>query len=402
LPSPSVRNEKTIVAILFFTWGTVFLDRMSQLYLAPYFAPEFRLSDAQVGFLASLVAASWAVSSLVFGAVSDRFGRRAVLVPGVLVFSLLSWVSGVAHSFEQLLVVRALMGVAEGPCWTVINALNEESSDSSRRGRNSGIVVSAAALIGLFVAPILTTQVAAHLGWRWGFFVAGTPGLLMALLIWKFVPEPQRAQQTEADSVQPRGGVFSVLRYSNIWLCCLGAAGFMGWLFLQNVFAPLYITGPAQQSGTTAGFLLGAAGLGSFFIGLILPSLSDRVSRKSVLLISAVLSAILPLALCVPSLYHHLWILAAILFCTQGGQAMAALVIVLMPAESVPPRFIATALGMTTLVGELLGGALAPTLGGAVAEKYGLAAPLWMASACMLLVIVSALLFREKQHSASA
>jgi predicted MFS family arabinose efflux permease len=402
LPSPSVRNEKTIVAILFFTWGTVFLDRMSQLYLAPYFAPEFRLSDAQVGFLASLVAASWAVSSLVFGAVSDRFGRRAVLVPGVLVFSLLSWVSGVAHSFEQLLVVRALMGVAEGPCWTVINALNEESSDSSRRGRNSGIVVSAAALIGLFVAPILTTQVAAHLGWRWGFFVAGTPGLLMALLIWKFVPEPQRAQQTEADGVQPRGGVFSVLRYSNIWLCCLGAAGFMGWLFLQNVFAPLYITGPAQQSGTTAGFLLGAAGLGSFFIGLILPSLSDRVSRKSVLLISAVLSAILPLALCVPSLYHHLWILAAILFCTQGGQAMAALVIVLMPAESVPPRFIATAIGMTTLVGELLGGALAPTLGGAVAEKYGLAAPLWMASACMLLVIVSALLFREKQHSASA
>ena len=115
MPSPSVRNEKTIVAILFFTWGTVFLDRMSQLYLAPYFAPEFRLSDAQVGFLASLVAASWAVSSLVFGAVSDRFGRRAVLVPGVLVFSLLSWVSGVAHSFEQLLVVRALMGVAEGP-----------------------------------------------------------------------------------------------------------------------------------------------------------------------------------------------------------------------------------------------------------------------------------------------
>lgn len=398
------KYENTVVAILFFTWGTVFLDRMSQLYLAPYFAPEFHLSEAQVGLLASVVAVSWAVSALFFGAVSDRFGRRAVLIPGVLIFSLLSWLSGTAQTFGELLVIRALMGVAEGPCWTVINAINEETSDPTHRGRNVGIVVSAAALIGLFVAPILTTQVAAHVGWRWAFFVSGAPGLLMAFLIWKFVKEPQRNMDGDKahSHAQPIAGYLSILKFPNVWLCCMGAAGFMGWLFLQNVFAPLYITEAAHQPGTTAGFLMGAAGLGSFFIGLALPSLSDRVSRKSVLLISAALSAILPLALCVPSLYGHLWILAAILFCTQGGQAMAALVVVLMPAESVPPQFIATAIGMTTLVGEILGGALAPTLGGAVAEKHGLAAPLWMASACMLFVVVTALLFREKTHTPQA
>lgn len=394
----SKRYENTVVAILFFTWGTVFLDRMSQLYLAPYFAPEFHLSEAQVGFLASVVAASWALSSLVFGAVSDRFGRRTVLIPGVLIFSLLSWLSGVARSFEELLFIRALMGVAEGPCWTVINAINEETSDPKHRGRNVGIVVSAAALIGLFVAPILTTQVAAHLGWRWSFFIAGAPGLLMAFLVWKFVCEPKHAANAEgAHGAISLASYLSILKFPNVWLCCIGAAGFMGWLFLQNVFAPLYITEVAHQPGTTAGFLLGAAGLGSFFIGLIFPALSDRIGRKSTLLISAFLSAILPGALCVPSLYSHLWLLAAILFLTQGGQAMAALVVVLMPAESVPPQFIATAIGMTTLVGEILGGAFAPTLGGAVAGRYGLAAPLWMACACMLLVVFSALLFREKK-----
>lgn len=397
----SRKYERTVIAVLFFTWGTVFLDRMSQLYLAPYFAPEFHLSDAQVGFLASVVAASWAVSALVFGAVSDRFGRRAVLIPGVLIFSLLSWLSGVAHTFDQLLVIRALMGVAEGPCWTVINAITEETSNPKHRGRNVGIVVSAAALIGLFIAPILTTQVAAHLGWRWSFFVAGAPGLLMAFLLWRFVHEPVHATNRENihSGAISTTNYFSVLRFSNVWLCCLGAAGFMGWLFLQNVFAPLYITEAAHQSGTTAGFLMGAAGLGSFFIGLGFPALSDRIGRRPALLASAVLSAILPAALCVPSLYAHLWILAAILFLTQGGQAMAALVVVLMPAESVPPQFIGTAIGMTTLVGEILGGAFAPTLGGAAAERYGLAAPLWMASACMLLVILSALLFHDGGRS---
>src|SRR5271163_3136816 len=103
----SRRYENTLVAILFFTWGTVFLDRMSQLYLAPYFAPEFRMSNAQVGFLASAVAVSWALSGLFFGALSDRFGRRVILIPSVIIFSVLSWVSGVTHSFEQLLVIRA-------------------------------------------------------------------------------------------------------------------------------------------------------------------------------------------------------------------------------------------------------------------------------------------------------
>jgi MFS family permease len=400
----SRKYETTVVAILFFTWGTVFLDRMSQLYLAPYFAPEFHLSDAQVGFLASVVAASWAVSSLIFGAVSDRFGRRAVLIPGVVIFSLLSWLSGLAHSFEQLLVIRALMGVAEGPCWTVVNAINEESSDPSHRGRNVGIVVSAAALIGLFVAPILTTQVAAHLGWRWGFFAAGAPGLLMAFLLWKFVREPQHSPLGEGlhGGTESAASYFSILRFPNIWLCCMGAAGFMGWLFLQNVFAPLYITEAAHQPGTTAGFLMGAAGLGSFFIGLVFPSLSDRIGRRTALLISAILSAVLPIALCMPRLYSHLWLLAAILFVTQGGQAMAALVVVLMPAESVPPQFIATAIGMTTLVGEFLGGAIAPAVGGAMAERLSLSTPLWMASGCTILVILAGLLYRESPRQGHA
>jgi predicted MFS family arabinose efflux permease len=394
-----INRESTVVTILFFTWGTVFLDRMSQLYLAPYFAPEFHLTDAQVGFLASVVAVTWAISALLFGAVSDRFGRRAVLIPGVIIFSLLSWVSGIAHTFGQLIAIRALMGVAEGPCWTVINAITEESSSPSRRGRNVGIVVSSAALIGLFVAPILTTQVAARFGWRWSFFVAGAPGLLMAFLLWKFVHEPQRGGNADGGHARSESlsSYFSILKFPNVWFCCIGSAGFMGWLFLQNVFAPLYITGPAHQSGTTAGFLMGAAGLGSFFIGLAGSSLSDRVGRKAALLLAAVFSAILPIALCIPGMYSHLWLLATILFLTQGGQAMAALVVVLMPAESVPPQFVATAIGMTTLVGEILGGAFAPALGGAMAEKHGLAAPLWMASACMILVILAGALFRERR-----
>ncbi len=392
----STRYENRLVLILFFTWGTVFLDRMSQLYLAPYFAPEFHLSSQQIGNLAAVVSVTWAVSGLLFGALSDRFGRRVVLIPGVLIFSALSWLSGIAHSFEQLLFIRALMGAAEGPCWAVINAITEESSTPTRRGRNVGLVVSAGALVGLCAAPILTTQVASRWGWRWGFFVTGVPGILMAILIWKFVREPNRAEPEGKGHGRPNlRGYFSILRFRNVWLCCLGAGGFISWLFLQNVFAPLYITEVMHRPGTTAGFLLGAAGLGSFFIGLVFPGLSDRWGRKPTLLFLALISTLLPIALYLPVLYLHLWLLAAILFLTQGGQAIAALIMVLVPAESVPPQFSATAIGLATLVGEIIGATIAPAAGGAMAEAFGLGMPLLMAAASTAVVFVAALFIQE-------
>jgi predicted MFS family arabinose efflux permease len=397
------RYENILVAILFACWGTVFLDRMSQLYLAPYFAPEFHLTAEQIGMLASVLAITWAFSTLFFGALSDRFGRRRILIPAVFAFSTLSFLSGLARSYHELLLIRALMGIAEGPTWSILTALIEESSPPSRRGRNTGIVVSAAALVGLAIAPVLTTQVAAHVGWRWAFVVAGIPGMAMGLLIWKFVKEPAEI------GVKPRAAhpihfrnYFSILRYRNIWLCCLASAGFVSWLFLTNVFAPLFLTRQAHLAPTTAGFLLGASGLGSFFIGFLFPALSDRLGRKPVLLLMGVMSTVVPLALLVPELHSSPWLLAGILFLTNAGQGLATLIMVLVPTESVPPEFAATSIGLATLVGELFGATAAPLLGGALAERHGLATPLWMAAIGTLLVIVAAMFLKETAGSRGA
>jgi MFS family permease len=158
----STRYQTALIVLLFLTWGTVFLDRMSLVYLAPLIVPALHLSNEQVGLLTSALALAWAGSTLIFGAISDRVGRRPVLLPTVFIFSVLSWISGIAQSFRQLLLVRTLMGVAEGPTWSTITATIEESSAPEHRGRNVGIVVSAAALVGHAVAPVLTTQIGAR------------------------------------------------------------------------------------------------------------------------------------------------------------------------------------------------------------------------------------------------
>jgi len=388
----SRRYENTLIAILFLTWGTVFLDRMSQMYLAPYFAPEFHLNPEQIGTLASVLAITWAASTFLFGALSDRVGRKAVLVPAVFAFSLLSCLSATAHSFHQLLFLRALMGFAEGPTWSTITALIEESSPSSRRGRNIGLVVSAAALVGLAAAPVLTTQVAAQWGWRSAFLVAGLPGILAGFLILKFVREPE----TSAARQKPSWIEYAlILRYRNVWLCCIGATGFMSWLFALNVFAPLYITEVVHQPATVAGFLLGASGLGSFFLGFLLPSLSDRVGRKPVLLMMSAMSALVPLSFLCPVLFRYSLLLAAIVFISNTGQGMASLIMVLVPTESVPAEFRATSIGLVTSVGEIAGATTAPLLAGGLAEAYGLSLTLWLAAAGSAIVFVIAVFLRE-------
>ena len=400
-------RERQVVAIMFVTWGVVFLDRMSVLYLAPYIAPALHLSSAQIGSLAGIMAACWAVSALAFGAISDRFGRKAVLVPMVLLFSLLSALSGLAHTFGELLLARAVLGLAEGPCWSVTMALVEESSSEHTRGRNVGIVVSAAAIIGLAIAPVLTTQIAAHLGWRWAFFLAGAPGLIMAFLIGRFVHEPRSKEKRHGESHGVGlGDLRSLLSYPNVWMGAIGAMGFMSWLFLVNAFAPLYVTDVARQSPTTAGFLMGAAGLGSFVSGLIAPTLSDRLGRRPVLAVMGLLSTILPLALMFRPFYGQLWVLATILFLTQCGQAIAAICIVLVPAESVPRRLVGSAIGFATLFGEMLGGFAAPIIAGSLAAQHGLATPLWMAAGGSIVVVLIALALKPApaaiEHSAAA
>lgn len=389
----SRRYENNLVAILFFTWGIVFLGRMSALYLAPYFAPEFHLSHGQVGTVASVLAITWAVSTFLFGALSDRVGRKPVLVPAIIAFSILSWASGLVHSFLQLLLVRALMGAAGGPAWSTMTALIEESSPPGRRGRNIGLVVSAAALVGLAAAPVLTTQVAARWNWRAAFFVAGAPGLLMSLLVWKFVQEPGAG--VDLHDKPSLSEYLSIFRYRNIWLCCLGAAGFMSWLFAINVFAPLYITEVVNESATAAGFLLGASGLGSFFLGFLLPSLSDRWGRKPLLLLMAVMSAVVPIAFLVPALYVYPLVLAFIVFVANSGQAIASVVLVLVPTESVPAQFRATSIGLATLSGEVLGGTAAPILAGALAQRHGLATTMWLAVASSGLLFLVTLFLQE-------
>jgi len=74
-------------------------------------------------------------------------------------------------------------------------------------------------------------------------------------------------------------------------------------------------------------------------------------------------------------------------------------VLVLIPTESVSPRLAGTAIGLSTLVGEVFGGTLAPAISGAVADRHGLGASLWIAAGGAIAVFIAGLFLRETAPS---
>ena len=384
--------EARTLAILFVTLGATMLDRMTQIFLGPNLVRDLHLTNVQIGIMAAALSMGWGISAFVFGFVSDRVGRKAVLIPAVIAFSFLSALSGRARTYEELLLVRTLLGLAEGPCWSAILALMDASSAPERRGRNLGIVNSAGTLVGSAIAPIFATQIAARFGWRAAFFAAGIPGLICALLIALLIQEPPRAAARSRNGL---AGLAAVIKNRDIWLCLVGAFLMACWVFGFSVFAPLYVTQVMGLPVTTSGFLMGASGLGGFAASLLWPTLSDRIGRRPALIFSASAAAVLPLAFLWPYLHNNYWLLVSAAFLFTAGPAAMALTMVIIPVELVGRAFAATAIGLVSIGADLFGATLGPIVGGRLADHFGLIAPMLMASACAALLVVVGLAVRE-------
>jgi len=134
-------------------------------------------------------------------------------------------------------------------------------------------------------------------------------------------------------------------------------------------------------------------GVASAVSSFLIPGLSDYVGRRPVMAGFTLVGTILPLA----ALFYTgpAWALGAIFFVGWLFNGIFPMFMATVPTESVDPRQVATAMGVVMGVGEILGGVLSPSLAGALSDRYGLAAPLWLLVALAVLGAVTALFLRE-------
>ena len=387
--------ETGMILLLSIAFGVVFFDRNATNYLGPYLVKDLGLTNTQLGEISSGFSAAWAIAGLLGGRLSDASGKRKpLLLVTFVIFSLCSFMTGMAGSLGILLLSRILMGLSEGPILPVAQSLVALESSESRRGLNMGFMQNFGSnLLGSFVAPIVLVWLAEAYGWRNAFYLAGVPGLVLAALIWKYIREPVTHEMTAVAAKAGRMSVAEMFKYRNLWLCVLMCICMVPWMILAWVFLPQYYANVRHIPAAQASYLMGVLGVSAATFSFIVPGLSDKLGRKPVMVVFSLIGVLVPLAV----LYYpgSLVTLGALIFLGWSASGVMPLLMGTVPSETIPVKYIATTLGIVMGLGELIGGAVTPTLAGMAADTYGLGATLLIEAGLALMTGVLALFLIE-------
>lgn len=393
-PAHDRRYELTVLLLLGLAYGFAYFDRMAMTFLSPMVQADLDLSNEQVGWLGSALSATWAIGAYLVGRWSDRIGRRKpFLLAALVVFSFCSVLSGFAWSFGTLLATRVVMGAAEGPFLPICLAIMVAASADSRRGLNAGIVQNAfGSILGTAVAPFVLIRIAEAWSWREAFWISGIPGLVLALLIWRFIREPEAPPPREREAA-PSLSPWAMLANRNILVCAVVSCFAVGTVVVGSIFMPLYLDGPRGYDPLTWANIMTVVGICPAVGGVLVTFLSDRVGRKGPLVVFAFLMALAPAAL----LWFEgpVWLLTALMFASWMGLGTFPLFMGVIPAETLGRARAATAMGLVVAVGELTGGVFGPPIAGRLADAYGLAMPMYVQLGLALAAGLVALLLRE-------
>jgi len=187
--SDHVRPVGTHRWILAFSWGawcTGFFSLTLLSFLLQPIQDAFGLSERNLAWLTAVGVGMTGVGGLLFGWMSDRFGRRVSLAVSIAAFSIGNAACALATGASVMIAARALAGLGIGGTWGAGQAMLGETFPPALRGRY-GAIAQSGAPVGLGLATIVGSFLAPMVGWRTVFLLSAAP--ILVLLAWKRLPE---------------------------------------------------------------------------------------------------------------------------------------------------------------------------------------------------------------------
>ena len=180
-------RDRRIIAVLFGTMFAAVADNQIISPLLPDIIDALRIGPERAGLLVSVYALAAAATSILLGPLSDRWGRKTLLVYGLAVFAIATALCGMAWSFFSLLAFRALTGAAAGALSLGITAFVGDYFPYERRGAAMGLVMS-----GYFAALIIGVPLGAFIAsatsWRAAFLIFAVVAAMMWFPQWRIIP----------------------------------------------------------------------------------------------------------------------------------------------------------------------------------------------------------------------
>jgi MFS family permease len=384
--SDAARRAATYaLAILTFINLFNYLDRWVLSAVLEAIKRDLHFSDTQLGSLATGFIIIYMLTSPVFGTLGDRRRRPPLIALGVAIWSVATGAAGFARGFVSLFAARATVGVGEAAYGTIAPALLADYFPLEKRGRVFAVFF-AAIPIGSAAGYMVGGLVDKHFGWRAAFWVAGAPGLLLALLVLlvREVPRGLHDQRTEGSAQraeEPDASVRSgsaLATYLHLFknrqylLTCLGYAMWTFAIGGLGVWTPSFMERVRGMSRENATVTFGAIVLVTGFVGTFAGGwLSDyllKFTKESYLWVCGITSLLAaPLTLIAfnhpnKTVYLTAMIIAEVLVFASTGPVNSAIVNLVSPAER------ATALALSILIMHLLGDVPSPPLIGYLSD----------------------------------
>lgn len=372
---------------LYTVWITQFIGVAGFSFVMPfipYYIQELGITDlAEVGLWSGLVtsaqAISMAIMAPVWGTLSDRYGRKLMVLRATFAGAIVLTMMGFVTNVWQLVVLRALQGMLTGTV-SATTTLVASVVPKERSGMALGSLQTAV-FLGISLGPLFGGLSGDAFGYRQSFWVTGALLALSGLLVLIFIhedfhPVEAGAGSARADFRQALAVVFA----SGALLAVLASRIILriGTRTLDPIL-PLFVQtllSGGGQVGTTTGVISAASALGAAIGSPLIGGWSDRMGRRKLLLASAIAAGLLyvPQFFVQDARWLIFWQLASGF---AVGGTLSTLTALLMHVS--PPGREGTVFGLDASAVSAAN-AIGPLLGAAVAAWAGLRAPFLLAS----------------------
>lgn len=250
--------------------------------LMPSLALQFALTPAQSSWVLSISTLSLAFSLLISSAISERIGRKPMMVAALALAAIATVLCALTQDFSQLLFLRGLLGFALGGMPAVAVAYMGEEIEAAAMGTAVGLYIAGSAMGGM-IGRLLSALLSDHFGWRTAMAAIGVAGIYAACEFWRSLPLARNFKP----AARVWGSLHQGLRLhlSDGGLCMLFCLAFM----LTGCFVSVYNYIGYRLQGTPFGFSQSTAGTIALLYVLGMGSsvwvgrLVDRIGRRGVL-----------------------------------------------------------------------------------------------------------------------
>jgi MFS family permease len=332
--------------------------------ILPSLISDFQISLYTAGLLVSSFALPYSLLQTPFGYLSDRIGRKKIMVLGLFLYSLATLLSGLTQNSLQLGMTQFLAGVGGASYHPTGISLLSFVVDRKKIGQAQGFHQSGGA-IGSFIAPLLAAYIGAAFSWRYSFIFLSLFGLIITIIVIFGITD------TEFNNKENNEKNAEISRFNSetiklvIYLFCFGFVQVIAFRGLL-AFLTTYTTEKYAIGLESASQLLAILQLVGIFGSPLFGRISDAMGRKTTLAILAISQALLMYSITYASMGILIILLGAMGLVAFGMLAVTDGWITSMNARAI----MGTLLGVA-LTASFFSGAVVNPIIGFFADQYG-------------------------------